>query len=136
MTLLIVATNAYTANPEVTGPMKSTAIPAVRINNPAKQIPQRTVPKTTIAHAITISTPPAQGARTKDFNANFTITSNRPGTICWRLDNGAGTCSAPQATRMNVDLQNLTVGNHTLNVVCTDSAANEIQTTRYWTIVY
>jgi hypothetical protein len=83
---------------------------------------------------ITISAPPAQAERTNAVNANFTITTDEPATICWKLDGGAESCSAAGAMMFGANLMNLTEGNHALAVWATDVVLNESTLTRNWTV--
>jgi|WetSurMetagenome_2_1015567.scaffolds.fasta_scaffold90557_2 hypothetical protein len=85
--------------------------------------------------AITISSPPNQGASTTQPSANFTITTSRPATICWKLNNGMSTCSAPGAKSFNATLFNLPSRNHTLEVTAADATGNITTSVRNWSVI-
>ncbi|MHB8108609.1 MAG: hypothetical protein ACYDHW_01090 [Syntrophorhabdaceae bacterium] len=137
MMTFIFVTYAYTADPGVKASVQSIPVQAGS-RNPVQQSPQRTIPRTTIvpqAPSITISAPPAEAQRTTAISADLTIVTNKLATICWKLDNGAQTCSAPQVTRFKATLMNLTAGNHKLDVTATDADYRTRTTSRNWTVV-
>lgn len=88
----------------------------------------------TVAPTITISAPPADGARTSDVNAAFTLTTNEPARICWTLDAGGASCSGAGVQSFLAQLMNLAEGNHTLSVTATDGAANVATASRSWAV--
>ncbi len=87
-----------------------------------------------VAPVITISTPPGEGEMTAVTAASFTITTDEPATICWSLDGGAETCSAPLAVAIDAALMNLPSGPHQLFVRASDPVPNEATAARNWTV--
>jgi hypothetical protein len=88
----------------------------------------------TPAPSITISSPPNQGESTALTSAHFTFTSSKLSTICWRLDGGMRTCSAPQMMSFKAMLDALLLGSHALEVTAADTAGNLATSVRQWTI--
>lgn len=89
----------------------------------------------TMRPVLAISGGPSEGSTVSSTTAAFTITTNEPATICWRLDAGPSTCSAWGATSFSATLVALPLGAHTLSVTAVDVATNESSTTRHWTIL-
>lgn len=117
------------------------AVDAMKKSPPAvKRVQQEQakplIPRVSFKPVITISSPPADGATISSPNVSFTLTCNKPATICWELDGGAQTCSAPQVTSFRADLVNLSQGNHTLEVTAIDSEVNTAISTRVWRVVF
>ncbi len=90
----------------------------------------------TTAPTITFSTPPAEGAAVlQSSNPNITITTNEPATICWKLDGGAQTCSAPGVMSFATGpLAGLSVAAHAVVATATDPATNLTTATRNFSI--
>ena len=125
-----------TANGLLDGPNVLTATGADNVG--AGPVLTRNWTIDTTAPVVTISAPPAEGARTNLTSANFTINSNEPARICWALDGGAQTCSGtvgePGVLTFNANLVNLTAGNHTLAVTATDGTNHTTNVSRVWTV--
>jgi hypothetical protein len=88
----------------------------------------------TSAPTITISAPPAEGARSSAVSPTFTLDTDEPATICWRLDGGAQSCSVPGVTSYSAFLMYLSEGSHALDVTATDAVANHATARRSWTV--
>jgi len=103
--------------------------------NAMQQVPRASAKQgAAVNPVITISSPPIDGATITTPNLSFTITCSKPATICWRLDNGAATCSIPGATSFNAILMNLAEGNHMLNVTAVDDEGNMVSSSRVWRV--
>jgi Thrombospondin type 3 repeat len=87
-----------------------------------------------VGPTTTISSPPAEGSSTFSMDANFTLTSSVPATICWSLDAGPLSCSASPAKIFVASLSGLMAGNHQLTAIATDAAHNSASTVRHWTV--
>ena len=87
-----------------------------------------------VAPTVTLVNGPAEGASTNAINVTYTINTSEPSVICWRLDGGAQTCSAPNVLTFDAPLINVPVGNRTLTVTATDPATNLRTVVRLFTI--